>query len=190
MEPCSFYWDRNTAASRSACSRHGDRHPAECADELRKELEAALLQVEEANRKGEELCHGYGSLLIGIHRAMEKIEPLTEISEGTHEAFRILSELTKLPAPKSETESLKRQVREMKEAIRFLVEDRERRANHPDPLHRLGLDTDTLLKLESFIDKRKCAAKRDWKECELDADHAGNHQCGGMSERTTFEWGA
>ena len=45
MKPCSFWSDSHQAANSPHCSTHGDRHPFECAEELRKELDAALLQV-------------------------------------------------------------------------------------------------------------------------------------------------
>ena len=44
MKPCSFWSDGTRAANQWHCSAHGERHPAECAEELRKELDAALLQ--------------------------------------------------------------------------------------------------------------------------------------------------
>ena len=47
MKPCSFWSDSHQAANSPHCSTHGDRHPAVCAEELRKELDAALLQVRE-----------------------------------------------------------------------------------------------------------------------------------------------
>ena len=46
MKPCSFWSDSHQAANSPHCSTHGDRHPFECAEELRKELDAALLQVD------------------------------------------------------------------------------------------------------------------------------------------------
>lgn len=44
MKPCSFWSDSHQAANSPHCSTHGDRHPFACAEELRKELDAALLQ--------------------------------------------------------------------------------------------------------------------------------------------------
>ena len=50
MKPCSFWSDSHQAANSPHCSTHGDRHPFACAEELRKELDAALLQLCEVRR--------------------------------------------------------------------------------------------------------------------------------------------
>ncbi len=67
MEKCSFWSDSHVAASRSHCSTHGDRHPTACAMELRKELDAALLQIRTKDKALEECigvlrtCRDYGA---------------------------------------------------------------------------------------------------------------------------------
>jgi len=49
----------------------------------------------------------------------------------------------------------KLQVRDMKAAIQALVDDRQASANHPNPEVRLGLNVETLIRLESFLEKKE-----------------------------------
>lgn len=77
------------------------------------------------------------------------------------------------------------QVDDMKTAIRALMLDRWKRANNPDPLERLGLDADTLTRLESFVvEKRvgdcfqcKIAATADREFCPVhETKKLGGHE--------------
>lgn len=72
MKECSFYSDQNCAASRSACSTHGDQHPVKCALAWQEECKQLLLQVSEQQKKYSDLLQSHASLCGKIEEFMEE----------------------------------------------------------------------------------------------------------------------